>query len=472
MVKKRCQVVLLVIILIIILLLVMSCKCQESAMCDEKLLENNLVRRIFKVFNDDIGDVKLNNLLSVFGISSERKKIMEEIQNAVTDPNIGKLESYKTYNTDEFYNLLYSLGALKIEEMIDSHLKNLQVQGEARNAIKDIIESDLRQELQNRFDDHVNDYPLYLKWSFNDLTSGGVYNRFMNGGYFIGFAKIRDDSIDILGGDDVYVGLSDSQQDVIDEMRDMVIDPKGVSLMHVTYDTKGFYDLLNKMRAAKVKRMIKAYLENKKARKELELEAREAILEVNREDLKQRLESDLNKLNDDYSLYFKGLFDTSSFDNVYFGVIDDNYATRFTKIKNNVGYIVEFDKLYKRLSDVQRKILDDEIRVIVTDADIGKDKDYKNYDDFTFEILLGELGATKVEKMVQVYFRKQVTQDEVRDVMDNISGDDEKQHLRNIFVRYKNDYKLHLKELFSESTADEVYNRFINDDYTIEYYAD
>ncbi|UPA11326.1 hypothetical protein bpSLO_001179 (plasmid) [Borrelia parkeri] len=468
MVKKRYKVMLLV----IILFLVIGCKFQESAMRDEKFLENNLVGGFFKVFNDNIGDVKLNNLLSAFGISYERKKIMEEIQNAVTDPYIGKLESYKTYNTDEFYNLLYSLGALKVEEMIDSHFKNLQVQGEARNAIKDIIESDLRQEMQNRFNDHVNDYPLYLKWSFNDLTSGGVYNRFMNGGYFIGFAKIRDDSIDILGGDDVYMGLSDSQQDVIDDMRDMVIDPKRGSLMHVTYDTKGFYDLLNKMRAAKVKKMIKVYLENKKARQELELEAREAILEVNREELKQRLENDLNKLNDDYSLYFKGLFDTSSSDNVYFRVIDDNYATRFIKIKNNVGYIVEFDKLYKGLSDVQRKILDDEIRVIVTDADIGKDKDYKIYDDFTFELLLGELGTTKVEKMIQVYFKRQVTQNEVRNAIGNISGDDAKQRLRNIFVRYKNDYKLHLKELFSESTADEIYNRFINDDYTIGYYAD
>lgn len=34
----------------------------------------------------------------------------------------------------------------------------------------------------------------------------------------------------------------------------MVIDPKGGSLMHIIYDVKGFSDLLNKMRDAKLRR--------------------------------------------------------------------------------------------------------------------------------------------------------------------------------------------------------------------------
>lgn len=39
--------------------------------------------------------------------------------------------------------------------------------------------------------------------------------------FILGFAKIRDNFIDILEGYNVYVGLSDSQQDVIDEMREI-----------------------------------------------------------------------------------------------------------------------------------------------------------------------------------------------------------------------------------------------------------
>ncbi len=142
----------------------------------------------------DKGDlkVKIKELLVKFGLSDEGKQIVYKIQKIVTNPDIGKDDKaggYKTYDDLKFYNLLDTLGALKVKEIVGHYLKVDRRQNEVKNAFSQAInnaaEGPLKERLQNKLDDYQDGYALRLKKLFKDDNANAVYAAFTADDYIV-----------------------------------------------------------------------------------------------------------------------------------------------------------------------------------------------------------------------------------------------------------------------------------------------
>ncbi|UPA11327.1 hypothetical protein bpSLO_001180 (plasmid) [Borrelia parkeri] len=453
----------LLLIVILLLLLVISCKFQGNTDLTETLQAS--LRPIREAGSDNV-DIKINSLLNAFGIFAEEKGAIAYIRSIVTDPSIGSVEGYRTYDDEDFYDLLRQLGSFKLKEIIEVHLKIFNTAPDAAlAAINNVMESEEKRDLQNKLSSYKDAYPLHLKGLFSRYVLNDVYLYVMGDDYAVKYAELEDEAINIVVGVDVYAGLSDLELRVINYIRSVVTDFKVGPLGHKTYSNSEFYDLLNKMRAAKVKRMIRIYLGDKRAQKDAEAEIRTIIANIQGDRAKKHLESTIDNLNNSYSVHLKMLFDRSTPDEVYDIVTIDNYASRFIKVYDEAKRILEFENLCNNeILDAELKAVKD-MRNIVIKSGIGRAEGYSMYDDYTFDFLCGSLGSEILKKIIKLHLEIMDRQEEALEVIKNLQEGYEKQNLQDKFIGYKNAYALHLKMLFDRSPSNAIYDEIVKGNY-------
>ncbi|BDU63407.1 hypothetical protein BOFE_09470 (plasmid) [Candidatus Borrelia fainii] len=320
-------------------LLVISCdlKSQKNIAFREGLTVEESLKNLKKPVGSDI-IVKINNLLDAFGIFDDERDVINNIQIVITDPSIGSDQGYKTYDIDEFYNLLGGLGSLKLRDIIQFHSNALEVQAQAeikaRSAIDNVKGDVLKRRLEDMFNQH-RDYCLsYLKWLFNDPTPDTVHFRVINDNYVDKFSKIKDRIQSVIEDERQYAAwMSASELEVIAFIREILTDPSIVGYGGLkTYSNFEFYDLLRNLGDAILKEIIQFHLNNLR----IENAALVAIENLQEGYEKQQLKHKLDLCKLEYSLYLKELFVEPTFDDIYRKFLDSryNFFNRFTKLES------------------------------------------------------------------------------------------------------------------------------------------
>ncbi|ANF34448.1 hypothetical protein A7978_04895 (plasmid) [Borrelia turicatae] len=470
----------LLILIVLLLILVMSCDVGSKI---NPLVENVVaimrplrgLRRSARMRNDfGIVDSNLkfsiNNLLDEFQILDTEKQVITYILSVVVNPVIGWDEDYKTYNEHEFYNMLNSLGASRVKEIIKVNSKIFQAQERAISAILNLSEDTVKQQLQDSFDTKNNEYELHLKEAFNGPMSNDVYLKIVGSNYADKFDDIRYRAIDI-GPKGVYVWLSVEQKKVVDYMKSIAMsflvgEDRGLKI----YTSSGFDNLLNGLGLSKVEEIIKIYLQVVSA----ENEAYAAINRIKKEKFKEGLLYAVSVAHriDSYQLYLKELFNDSIPENIYRNFIKNSYfselTTLLTNVINNSKVFVEFEKFYANLSAYDKEVITN-IQNILIDVKIGRSEGYRAYNDVKFAYLLGSLGAAKIRDIIDVHLNILKAQNEASVAVNKLNQGERKEKLQIDFNSHVNGYPLHLKSLYHDLKADNVYNNVIKSDYANKY---
>ncbi|UPA11318.1 hypothetical protein bpSLO_001171 (plasmid) [Borrelia parkeri] len=473
----------LFLVLIFLLLLVVSCdlKSKGSTEIKENLTVKREVRKLDKFSGEytskmvatvDNLDIKLNNLLDKFGLLDKERESIAYIRRTITDANVGKLKGYRTYTDVEFHNLLESLGAARIKEIITFYLEVVNIQESFERAIKNIKDATSRGKLQNELNERKNQYQLHLKGLFDSDNFDDIYNKIIGDNYFSELIEFKYEIIEVEGGLDVYTWLSDDEQIVIDKIREIVTDPLiGQYKGYRTYTDIEFNNLLNKLGDNRILAMILVYLEDQKAQDAAWVEALTAIDSVDDANLREQLRVKINDERDNYKLHLKELFDEFLPIFVYRKFMNNiHYHGKFVLIKNAAKHIIAFKKLYNKLSSVQKRELY-YIRIIVTNFNIGDAILHKTYNAVEFESLLGSLGAARVERIIDFHLNVLKAKEDARSAISSLPEGIARHNLQERFNAHESLYALHLKELFSSAFPGKVYHNVERSSYISGYFA-
>ncbi|WP_434757092.1 hypothetical protein bpuCAU1_001289 (plasmid) [Borrelia puertoricensis] len=416
--------------------------------------------------------VKLNNLLDTFGVSLKEREAVGYILSVVTDANIGINKGYKTYTSLEFCNLLNELGAVKLKKIIECHLKVLEEQEKARNAILNAPLSFNKQELRDSFNKHKDNYKFYLKGLFNRAIADDIYNNIIIDDYDVEFNKIKQRAEGLIEVGYVYAQLSDEEKSVIDGMQIIVTDDsiargKG----YKSYDNFLFDFFLDNMGILKVREMIIAHLNNLKAQDEASSQAKVVIESVGTPQIRKGFKSLFDSYKRGYQEHLKSLFNSDDPDEVYKRVVKDLYAGNFTTLNSRANFIIRYEKFYEEFSDSRKNAIND-IRKILTDSKIHSDKQvYKLYRGFDFELLLGRLGAAKVGEIMDLHLRIKEAEEGIKNALENAKESPVKEWIRGLFNSEVNRYLLFVKYAFDNPffDPDRVCSKFANNNFVDRY---
>ncbi|WP_330730294.1 BTA121 domain-containing protein surface lipoprotein [Borrelia turicatae] len=416
--------------------------------------------------------IKPNNPLDKIWLLDKEREAVDYIQSVVTDANIGSDKGYKTYTDLEFYNLLNELGDVKLKKIIKVHLGILQEQEKASNAILNVPSYINKQELQNRFNKHKDNYNSYLKGLFNRTTADDVYNNIIINNYNIEFNDIKEKVEGLIEVGHVYAELSDEEKSVIDGMQVIVTDENlAKSRGYMSYSDISFDNLLDNLGLLKVREMISAHLNNLKAQDEASSRAKVAIESVETPKISRRLKYLFSDYKRSYPEHLIFLFYGKDPNLVYNKVVKDLYAKNFAELETHANLIIQYEKFYKEFSD-SRKNAVNEIRKILTDPKIRSPKDSGEvYRGFDFEILLGMLGAEKVGEMMDFYLKIKEAEEGVRNALKNAKEGTNKESLQAVFDNQVRLYPFNVQIVFHRPFSDpnKVYLDFIGNNYMVVY---
>ncbi|AHH14637.1 BTA121 domain-containing protein surface lipoprotein [Borrelia hermsii] len=310
----------LLLVLILLLLLIIGCDLGFGRKDDPKL---------------SVADIKLNKLLDKFRLHNEEREVVMYMRSVAMDPSVDFDQDYRTYNSNEFYNLLYGLGGFKIKMIIGVHFRTLERLKEAKAALAVVREGKMKGELSDRFRLRVRAYNLVLKNAFSDYHVKNVYDNLMdyNGeseGYFV---EIRDDAKGVTEVGELYLELVAKERLVVNYMIKIVTNPKiGRGHGYKTYKNRiEFYELLSKLGIARVKELIRLHANNVTAKNE----ALHVINRVKDSQARQDLLNRLNVLEDGYPSRLKLVFSGPTPDLIYNQAVNSlDYIVSFVNIKN------------------------------------------------------------------------------------------------------------------------------------------
>ncbi|AHH04091.1 Hypothetical protein BHY_1140 (plasmid) [Borrelia nietonii YOR] len=426
-------------------------------------LENTSVKANGVDVAEENIEVKLDKLLGTFMLEDNEGEVIRYVRSVATDSGVGA-SGDQAYTDDGFYNLLKSLGALKLKEMIEVHLKITKVQDEALIAIENINNEELKQKLQREFDDYKNNYLSHLKELFSGFIPSGssadnVHYKAINSGYEGYFTSIENQARDFMDGANLYAELPAAERSVIDYIQGVVTNPAiGSANDYRTYSVTEFTILLGSLGDSKLAEIIEFHLGILKAKDD----ALAVIKDVKRDEFKQKLQNKFNACNDAYPSHLKGLFHEFAPDRVYSRVINSNYADSFAYIANQAGSVMQFEKIYEGLSDDGKAVID-YIRGIVVTSGVGDDDSADAYTDDDLYALLSNLDALKLKEIIEVYLEIERVQKEASDAIEDIKKEELKKQLKREFDVYNEFYLSDLKSIFVDGyDPGSVHNRTVN----------
>ncbi|WP_025408565.1 BTA121 domain-containing protein surface lipoprotein [Borrelia coriaceae] len=418
------------------------------------------------------------------------REVINLMQLVVCNLIIGFEQGYRAYSVDEFRNLLSDLGYDRVKEIVKVHLEIFKLLSEVELAIKDVEKFRSEYEFGMKFYSIILDYSLDLKKRFSSTNVDEIYNQ------VTAYDKVHksrlnklkediDDALD-LDGKGLHKTLSDNERAIIGYLKRIVTDLSIGDNDCRTYLPDDFNLLLVKLGDLRVKEILEHFadilnpifaIENifydMNRRKVLDLQARFAsLIEHDPNDnpvlgLQVRFDS----LMREYKLILKKLFSLSEPDDVYANIMsydfhNSKYADEFNKLKVDLIWGVEFDKLYSNLSS-DEVVEFDSIRNLVTDSSF--ESQYKEYFHNAFYKLLSDLGALSFYKIVRLCLDFIGKQKERQVIIDNIENTIAREVLQNSLDFCSKTYLFFLKNSFNAADSQGVYDSLTSDEQIAEF---
>ncbi|ASJ27632.1 BTA121 domain-containing protein surface lipoprotein [Borrelia turicatae] len=349
-----------------LLLLVVSCiiscdlkKQREIAMRDSVFKDSNIIGTFEGIDTEYSIGTKLDNLLDTFGFFDDEREVIEYIRGVVTDPSIGRLEDYKTYSMDEFYNLLVVLGVDRVKEIMERNLFIFGSLKETEAVMKDFKKDESKQGDRSNFLRKI--YLLNLKEAFSGSNPDEVYYKAINNHRFSNnFAwRTREDKSEVIKKqveslvkvEKLYSELSDEEYEIIEYVRGVVAKPLfgGGPLLDV-FTGLDFLFRLGDWGVDKVKKLLGHVLLTLNSLKETE-----SLIEgMKDEELRQELQDEFGYAKREYLYELYYTFTHSVYDRFNSLHGEDSNQLRFTAFKDKVKLIVgteniENDIIYRLL---------------------------------------------------------------------------------------------------------------------------
>ncbi|AHH11221.1 hypothetical protein bcCo53_001266 (plasmid) [Borrelia coriaceae] len=283
-------------------------------------------------------NIKLDKLILKFGLSDNERAIVAYMQGILTDSSIGRSKDYITYNGNDFYNLLVSLGALKLKKIMEIHLKSIKAQKDVLAVIEGIKEEKLKKDSLIRFNKYKNFYPLHVKKLFSGVTSDEIYDRFMNSPSVARFIELRDEINSVIRGKDLYARLPSDKRSVIEYVHRVVTDSGiGSPESYRTYSDNEFYKLLSNLGKAKLDKVIN----HVKITLKVQSDALAAINGIKDEKLRKEFLFRLKDKQCSYVLALKSTINKLNFDEIYKSIIGIDHLESFMSIKDAAKAVSE-----------------------------------------------------------------------------------------------------------------------------------
>ncbi|BDU63477.1 hypothetical protein BOFE_10170 (plasmid) [Candidatus Borrelia fainii] len=259
------------------------------------------------------------------------------------------------------------------------------------------------------------------------------------------------------------------EQAAVQSIRTIVTHPKiGSSENYRTYTDSDFFSLLNNLGIAKVEEMITVYLEVQKKQEEALVAVKNISFTENKDNYLEKLDN----YKKNYPMHLKGLFNKLIPNDVYVNVIGDNYITKFIEIIDEVKAITKVLKVFasKSITFDENTVLIYILNILVNPL-IGKVEGYKTYESHgRVFFLFGSLGLTKVKEIIKVHVNSVKAQLDAEDAIKFVKDEHLKQQLQNRFDTLSAAYSLHIKEVFSKSSLDDIYRAaIVNVNYDAEF---
>ncbi|AHH11196.1 hypothetical protein bcCo53_001244 (plasmid) [Borrelia coriaceae] len=496
-VKHRSLLIILVSLLLVIILLVISCDLNSMSKFGgtPRVKKAHGIARPRNHMKKDV-KFKLKELLSKFGLLNKQLQAIDKIKRIVTDPNIGDTESYKTYSELQFYNLLETLGDVKVKEIIKNYLQACKIQFDAqrtfKKAIKNIADSDLKKQLQTKLNNYNSSYALQLKSLFNYDNDDVIYGNVINDYIIRTTTQVTEQMdelaslgvvLDIGDAKSIYLQLDSGERNIIDHIKEIVTNPNiGDPKDYETYTKQEFDDLVIRLGLLDIKEIIKNHLEVDVLQKDFD----KSIGFVLNSNLKVELYRRLNNYKIDYMLGMKKLFNE-----VVSGKISyDDYVTQTIAQAHNYSTILKTEitdttdnKDFYSLFDSEEQNIIEEIRNIVTKRSfVVPSSDYKLRTEEEFNDLLFALGVVRVKEIIRVYSKYKVFKEskyvEIGKSIKGITDFNSKLILQIKLANARGSYEFQIKKAFTKfddndnilddlPDPDYVYDNVIHAVYTV-----
>ncbi|WP_420866473.1 BTA121 domain-containing protein surface lipoprotein [Borrelia hermsii] len=405
-------------------------------------------------------EVKLNKLLGTFGPQSGKiREGIDSIQSIVTDPDIGSAEGYKTYTRFEFYSILIDLGELRLKEIIEFHLKFLELLKEVGDSINRIATEEVILNLRDEFYDCNEQYKLCLKAAFQESDPDKINlmislkNENMKD-CMNNFNDIKLKAMNFIAIESLRAELSERENEVINDVQRIVTNSDiGSAEGYKTYIDVEFYFMLSELGPSRVREMIERF----KIGSEVGIdEVIEVIDRVSLSSLRDELGRACNDYRGLFELDVKRVFNYPTATKVYDEIMDSNwYDTEFAKIKGQAIHFMDYYKLYSELPGEEGFVIQ-YIRSAVTDPDIDNAKGYKTYTELEFYSILIDLGELRLKEIIKLHLEFLELLEEVGNVIDGIATAEVRRNVKAGLYGCDEQYKLYLKAAFQESDPDKI----------------
>ncbi|UPA17077.1 hypothetical protein bcCo53_001246 (plasmid) [Borrelia coriaceae] len=461
MIKVKYRIFLIILVLILLLLLVISCNSSDSSGHDGTYSTSGGVGGS----NAENINAKLNKLLNAFGLLSYEQEAIGKLQKIVTNPDIGNTEGYKTYGSLEFYDLLKTLGALRVKGIIKNYLEFAKFQNNVERTINTVSDTDLKDRLQSKLKVCNSSYGFALKELFNDVVSA----KLSYDDYVVQttvktndqIAKLEPEIEGVVGDQDIFLHLDGAEGCAIAQIGEILVDSEIDHGRIYTYDE--FYDLLNRLGFFRVIKIVDIYQKYEALQ---EADYNEIITmikeEVKDETFKAALEdmavmtysSYRNNIRDIFTKYDDGkaLSVIPEPEYVYEKMTHAVYRSLFTDIKEYTESIVRYKNIEGSLLREERQVLS------YIQGKGGKS-------DFDFVVLLGKLDAAQVKAIVQFHAKILKAKSAAQEARMNVTDDREKEPLMEAFRDTVEEYHKHLVACFKHKDSQTFYNAIVTGTY-------
>ncbi|ANA43786.1 BTA121 domain-containing protein surface lipoprotein [Borrelia hermsii] len=391
------------------------------------------------------------------------------IRRAVTDPDIDNAKGYKTYTDAEFYSILIDLGELRLKEIIEFHLKFVELLEEVQDAIDRIATEEARRNVEAEFYGCDEQYKLCLKAAFQESDPDKINlmislkNENMKN-CINSFNDLKLKAMNFVAIELLRSELSERENEVINDIKRIVTNSDiGRAEGYRTYTELEFREVLGELGPFRVKEMIERFKMGSAA----DLEALKEVIEsIDLGLVGYKLRKACDNYRELFELDIKKVFDNSTATEVYDEVVDSRwYDAEFIRLKKQILYFIDYENTYAKLIGKEGFIIK-YLQKAATNSDIGKSEGYKTYTDLEFREILGKLGPAKVREMIEKI-------SEFLDMLNVIlrliatakEGQLKVELHRKVLLERNIHYLLKVKECFNKSTVDEIYQAITGDDF-------
>ncbi|ACH93923.1 uncharacterized conserved protein (plasmid) [Borrelia duttonii Ly] len=249
--------------------------------------------------------------------------------------------------------------------------------------------------------------------------------------------------------------MDESEKEFVFLIKEAVTNSDMTSDTNKTWSQDDFRDILKNLGVASVRKLI-----GPKSNFSAFSRVRAAIKSVKSVYALEKLRSQLDNYKLPYFIDLRKAFNAFVNDNeIYNGSIVGDHTFNFDTLYNEARYILIFESCYEKLPSERQRMIDD-MRKILTDADIGRTEGYRTYDNYEFDVLFGKLGSTTIKDIVEIFLKNLQIIETAQINIDLIHMSDRRGILQQKLNAYKSNCHLTIKKVFNSDIVDDIYSKF------------